>query len=156
MSSFRWGMIASSTPTYRQVIVWELRHLLFSPHSSIVLLTVLHCKVHLGSEYMTPHLGLSLCNALEQIRPPYPIWKGTSIACSTKHGIAKAAAMSKYSNFYTPEIQYHVRTIWPQNLLVPRGFWTGQGLDFVCPHWDGPFCRCHLYISPQKNFMLGA
>ena len=29
---------------------------------------------------MPPHFGLSLCNALEQISPPYPIWKGTSIA----------------------------------------------------------------------------
>ena len=67
----------------KETTKWQaerLRHLLFSPHSSIVLLSVLHSEVHLGSAYMPPHFGLSLCNALEQISPTYPIWKGTSIA----------------------------------------------------------------------------
>ena len=73
-------MIASPTPTNSQVTVWELRHLLFSSLSSIVLLTVLHSEVHLGSAYIPPHFCLSFCNALEEINPPYPIWKGTSLA----------------------------------------------------------------------------
>ena len=80
MSSFRWGMIASPTPTNSQVTVWELRHLLFSSLSSLALLTVLHSEVHLGSADIPPHFGLSFCNALEKINPPYPIWKGTSLA----------------------------------------------------------------------------
>ena len=80
MSSFRWGMIASSTPTNSQVTVWELRHLLFSSLSSIVLLTVLYTDIHLGYAYVPPHFVLSFCNTLEEINPPYPIWKGTSLA----------------------------------------------------------------------------
>ena len=80
MSSFRWGKIASPTPTNSQVTVRDLRHLLFSSLSSIVLLTVLHSEVQLGSACIPPHFGLSFCNALEEINPPYPIWKGTSLA----------------------------------------------------------------------------
>ena len=80
MSSLKWGMIACPTPSNSQVRVWKLRQLLFSHQSRIVLLTALHSDVLLGSAGMPVHFGLSLCNLLEQISPPYPIWKGTYIA----------------------------------------------------------------------------
>ena len=80
MSSFKWGMIACPTPTNSQVTVWKLRQPLFSLHIRIVLLSALHSDALLGSAGMPLHFGLFFCNALEQINPPYPIWKGTSIA----------------------------------------------------------------------------
>ena len=90
MSSFRFGIKTHPTPRNSQVTGRELRHLLFSPHSSIVLLTVLHTVVHLGSAYTPLHFGLSFCNPWEQIRPPYISLKKTSlafiwgsVACST-------------------------------------------------------------------------
>ena len=80
MSSFIWGMIVFPTQRNSQMAGRELRDLLFSPHSSIVLLTVLHTDVHLGSAYTPLHFGLSLCNLLQHVWLPYPRWKGTSIA----------------------------------------------------------------------------
>ena len=80
MSSFIWGMIVFPTQRNSQMAGRELRDLLFSPHSSIALLTVLHTDVHLGSAYTLLHFGLSLCNLLQHVRLPYPRWKGTSIA----------------------------------------------------------------------------
>ena len=80
MSSFRWGMIACPTPTNSQVTVWKLRQPLFSLQIRIVLLTALHSDALLGSAGMPLHFGLSLCNLLEQISPPYPIWKGRYLA----------------------------------------------------------------------------
>ena len=77
MSSFRWGMIACPTPTNSQVTVWKLRQPLFSLQIRIVLFTVLHSDCPLGSAGIPLHFGLSLCNLLEQIRLPYPVWKGT-------------------------------------------------------------------------------
>ena len=53
---------------------------MFPPHSSIVLLTALYSEVQLGSAGIPLHFGLSLCNLLEQVSPPYPILKGTYIA----------------------------------------------------------------------------
>ena len=69
-------------PTQRnsQVTEWKLRQPLFSHQIQIVLLTVLHSEVQLGSAYIPPHFGLSFCNALEDVNPSYPIWKGTSLA----------------------------------------------------------------------------
>ena len=69
-----------SYPKNSQMAGRELRDLLFSPHSSIVLLTVLHTDIHLGSAYTPLHFGLSLCNLLQHVWLPYPRWKGTSIA----------------------------------------------------------------------------
>ena len=80
MSSFTWGMIACIIPRDSQMTGRGLRHLLFSPNSSNVLLTVLHSDAHLGSAYTPLHFGLSLCNLLQHIRLPYIRWKGIYIA----------------------------------------------------------------------------
>ena len=80
MSSFIWGMIVFPTQRNSQMAGRELRDLLFSPRSSIDLLTVLHTDIHLGSAYTPLHFGLSLCNLLQHVWLPYPRWKGTSIA----------------------------------------------------------------------------
>ena len=80
MSSFIWGMIACIIPRNSQMTGRGLRHLLFSPNSSNVLLTVLHSDAHLGSAYTPLHFGLSLCNLLQHVWLPYPKRKGKSIA----------------------------------------------------------------------------
>ena len=132
MSSFRWGMIASPTPTNSQVTVWELRHLLISPHSSNVLLTVLHSEVQLGSACIPPHFGLSLCNALEQISPPCPIWKGTFIdfiwgiaAWSDRRGCRERLPLCLYPFYPTYPRHICVQALAFLLLLVPS-----EVLDF--------------------------
>ena len=135
MSSFRWGMIATPTPTNSQVRVWELRHLLFSSLSSLALLTVLHSEVHLGSADIPPHFGLSFCNALEQINPPYPIWKGTSLAfmwgllaCSIPRGCIDMTALKDMLNppsYYCTNPRWWVHANFFQDL---SHFWLNRWL----------------------------
>ena len=69
-------------PTQRnsQMTGRELRHLLFSHHSTIVLLTALHSVVLLGSAGIPLHFGMSFCNPLKHIKLPYIRQQKTSIA----------------------------------------------------------------------------
>ena len=80
MSSFRWGIIACPTPRNSLVTGRKAGAIPFSHQIWIVLLTVLHTEVWLLSTHSLPHFGLSLCNPLEQISPPYINWKGTYMA----------------------------------------------------------------------------
>ena len=154
MSSFRWGMIASPTPTNSQVTVWELRHLLFSPYSSIVLLTVLHREVQLGSACIPPHFGLSLCNALEQISPPYPIWKGTFIASMGSRlawSFYKGCRVTKAINLYLKRPSYTTRRSGPSG--YDSAAWIRILISNIMLSVDG-FIFCQSSILDPNSLIL--
>ena len=114
MPSLKLGMMACPTPTNSQVTVWKLRQLLFSHQIRIVLLTVLHSEVWLGSAGILLHFGLSLCNPLEQSSLQYIFWKRTQIPFIW--GIVAWSAPSGYRN------------ITPASLLNAHASYSGRRL----------------------------
>ena len=133
MISFRWGIIACPTPTNSQVTVWKLRQPLFSHQIRIVLLTAMHSDALLVSL----HFGLSLCNLLEQISPPYPIWKGTYIAFiwSIEAAIQQEVAekwLLELFKLITPRILIS-HQIWEPCMLIGARWWHKNGVyNFLC------------------------
>ena len=163
MSSFRWGMIACSTPTNSQVTGWKLRQPLFSHQSRHVLFTALHSDVLLRSAGIPLHFGLSLCNLMEQIRVQYGKWKGTSIAFiwCMEGWIPSTGCMGKSALALYPFFPSYSRE--PTNLPgpfqyppgLPGGFaFIGAASGVVSNSrnkirktWEPPFSRA-LYMYP--------
>ena len=141
MSSFIWGMIVCPTQRNSQMAGRELRDLLFSPRSSIVLLTVLHTDVHLGSAYTPLHFGLSLCNLLQHVWLPYPRWKGTSIALIWGIvGLYKCCIYReiKCRNFPSDPASYVTWRICPKS----DEYWLITYGSTAATRWRGKSCGC--------------
>ena len=111
----------------------------------------LYSDVHPASTNSLRHLGLSLSNPLEQINPPYPIWKGTSlasiwgiVACSIPRGCTDIAwlcdPLDQPSYFMQCTfVQYEIKqAMWlPDCTSTP--FIIGSEVDVSCVFVFGPW-----------------
>ena len=72
MSSFRWGMTASSTPRNSQLTGKKA--------GALPVFTSNRACFQLVSTNIPLYFGLSLCSLLQQVRLPYTRWKGIYLA----------------------------------------------------------------------------